>query len=29
MIAILKYGAGNTQSVQNALQRLGYECIVR
>ncbi|KGO88703.1 imidazole glycerol phosphate synthase [Flavobacterium rivuli WB 3.3-2 = DSM 21788] len=28
MIAILKYNAGNTKSVQNAIQRLGYECIV-
>ena len=28
MIAILKYNAGNTRSVQNAIQRLGYECIV-
>ena len=28
MIAILKYNAGNTKSVQNAIQKLGYECIV-
>lgn len=28
MIAILKYNAGNIQSVQNALNRLGYESIV-
>jgi glutamine amidotransferase len=28
MIAILKYNAGNTKSVQNAIERLGYECIV-
>jgi len=28
MIAILKYNAGNTKSVENAIQRLGYECIV-
>jgi len=28
MIAILKYNAGNTKSVQNAIQRLGYESIV-
>ena len=28
MIAILKYNAGNTQSVENAVRRLGYECIV-
>ncbi len=28
MIAILKYNAGNAQSVQNAVQRLDYECIV-
>ena len=28
MIAILKYNAGNTKSVQNAIQRLGYECMV-
>ena len=28
MIAILKYNAGNSQSVQNAVRRLGYECIV-
>ena len=28
MIAILKYNAGNIQSVQNALTRLGYESVV-
>lgn len=28
MIAIIKYNAGNTQSVENALRRLGYDCIV-
>jgi glutamine amidotransferase len=28
MIAILKYNAGNTQSVENAIRRLGYECVV-
>lgn len=28
MIAILKYNAGNIKSVQNALQRLGYESII-
>lgn len=28
MIAILKYNAGNTRSVQNAIQRLGYDCVV-
>lgn len=28
MIAILKYNAGNTLSVQNALNRLGYESII-
>jgi imidazole glycerol-phosphate synthase subunit HisH len=28
MIAILKYNAGNIQSVQNAVKRLGYECMV-
>lgn len=28
MIAVLKYNAGNIQSVQNALARLGYESIV-
>jgi glutamine amidotransferase len=26
MIAILKYSAGNVESVSNALNRLGYEC---
>lgn len=28
MIAIIKYNAGNIQSVQNALKRLGYESII-
>jgi glutamine amidotransferase len=28
MIAILKYNAGNIQSVQNAVKRLGYDCKV-
>ncbi|MDD5283724.1 MAG: imidazole glycerol phosphate synthase subunit HisH [Bacteroidales bacterium] len=28
MIAILKYNAGNVRSVQNALNRMGYESIV-
>ncbi len=28
MIAIIKYNAGNIKSVENALKRLGYECIV-
>ena len=28
MIAIIKYNAGNTRSVENAVRRLGYECIV-
>jgi len=28
MIAILKYNAGNTRSVQNALRRLGADCII-
>lgn len=28
MIAIIKYNAGNTTSVVNAVQRLGYPCIV-
>lgn len=28
MIAIIKYNAGNIKSVENALLRLGYECIV-
>jgi len=28
MIAILKYNAGNIKSVENAIQRLGYDCIV-
>jgi imidazole glycerol-phosphate synthase subunit HisH len=28
MIAIIKYNAGNIQSVQNALSRLGYESVI-
>lgn len=28
MIAIIKYNAGNIRSVQNALLRLGYDCII-
>lgn len=28
MIAIVKYNAGNTKSVENAIKRLGYECVV-
>ena len=28
MIAILKYNAGNIKSVQNAVKRLGYDCVV-
>jgi len=28
MIAIIKYNAGNIKSVENAVKRLGYECIV-
>lgn len=28
MIAIIKYNAGNTRSVQNAISRLGYESII-
>lgn len=28
MIAIIKYNAGNTKSVENAVKRLGYECII-
>lgn len=28
MIAIIKYNAGNIRSVQNALKRLGYSCII-
>jgi glutamine amidotransferase len=28
MIAIIKYNAGNIRSVQNALERLGYESII-
>ena len=28
MIAILKYNAGNIKSVENALLRLGYDCVV-
>lgn len=28
MTAIVKYNAGNTQSVENAVKRLGFDCIV-
>ena len=28
MIAILNYNAGNTQSVKNAVEKLGYNCLV-
>lgn len=28
MIAIIKYNAGNIKSVENAIMRLGYDCIV-
>jgi imidazole glycerol-phosphate synthase subunit HisH len=28
MIAILKYNAGNTTSVKNAVERLGYPCVI-
>lgn len=28
MIAIIKYNAGNIRSVENALHRLGYKCII-
>ncbi|PZR21710.1 MAG: imidazole glycerol phosphate synthase subunit HisH [Flavobacterium psychrophilum] len=28
MIAIVKYNGGNTQSVENAIKRLGYDCII-
>ncbi len=28
MIAIIKYNAGNIKSVENALHRLGYDCLV-
>ena len=28
MIAVIKYNAGNIRSVENALNRIGYECIV-
>ena len=28
MIAIIKYNAGNIQSVKNALNRLGYKSII-
>lgn len=28
MIAILKYNAGNTKSVENAVRKLGYDCVV-
>lgn len=28
MIAIIKYNAGNTKSVENAVRRLGYDCTI-
>ena len=28
MIEIIKYNAGNIKSVENAVNRLGYKCIV-
>lgn len=28
MIALLKYNAGNTRSVENAIRKLGHDCIV-
>ena len=28
MIAILKYNAGNATSVKNAVERLGYDCVI-
>jgi glutamine amidotransferase len=28
MIAIIKYNAGNTTSVKNAVERLGFDCVV-
>ncbi len=28
MIAVIKYNAGNIRSVQNAVSRLGYKCII-
>lgn len=28
MIAIIDYGAGNVKSVQNAISKLGFECVV-
>lgn len=28
MIAIIKYNAGNTKSVENAVRRLGYDCMI-
>jgi glutamine amidotransferase len=28
MIAIIRYNAGNIRSVENALQRLGYKCMI-
>ncbi len=28
MIAILKYNAGNITSVQNAIERLGFDCVI-
>ena len=28
MIAIIKYNAGNIRSVENALTRIGYQCVI-
>lgn len=28
MIAVIKYNAGNIRSVENALKRLGYDCLI-
>ena len=28
MIAIIKYNAGNIKSVENAIRRLGFDCMV-
>lgn len=28
MIAIVKYNAGNTKSVENAVRRLGFDCVI-
>ncbi|MDR1518219.1 MAG: imidazole glycerol phosphate synthase subunit HisH, partial [Dysgonamonadaceae bacterium] len=28
MIAIIRYNAGNIASVKNAVERLGYECVI-